>query len=540
MPGSSDGRVGEVDVLLSNARIVDGTGAEPFLGDVGIRGDTIAVVAPRGTPAPPAAAVVDCAGLVLVPGFVDIHTHSDVSFLLDPLASSKVLQGVATEVVGNCGFSPFPVAPRRRALLEEFLRGLGTPHVDITWSDLETYADAVQAAAPVANIAPLVGHGALRIAAAGTGDVPADPQLLRSTATTLRANLEQGAFGLSTGLTYVPSKFARAEEVHALATVVAEHGALYATHARATATAFGMLDEAIEIGRRTEARVQFSHVALNDPRTWGRAGDVIARFADARDAGVDVRYDVYPYDASASSLTQYLPGWVQERGEQGIRDLLGDARQYRRAHEELARGLFGGIPWDWRRVMISLAGPGDEDLEGASVAHAAERRGLAAEELCLDLCARHGNSVQVVLFYRQESDVAEFLAHPLAIVGSDGSALPPTAPGRPHPRSFGAHARLLQRYVRERGLLTLAEAVHKSTLAPAERLGLRHRGRVAVGARADLAVLDLGKVRETATWTAPCRLAEGVRHVWVNGTHAVADGRLTGARAGRVLRRGAD
>lgn len=532
--------VREVDILLSGALVVDGTGAEPFVGNVGVRGETIDFVAPVGAAVPVAAATLDCAGLVLTPGFIDVHTHSDISLLLDPNASSKLAQGVTTEVVGNCGFSPFPVAPRRRRQLEQFVQGLGAPPFDADWSDFDGYAHAVNSVGPVMNLAPLLGHGALRIAAAGTADIRVGPELLDEMAATLRENFEQGAFGLSTGLTYVPSMFAAMTEICALAAVVQRQDALYATHSRAPGTPFGTFDEAIEVGRRTGVRVQFSHVALNDPVMWGRAGEVIDRFTAARAAGVDVRYDVYPYDASASSLTQYLPGWLQEEGEVGLREMLGDPERRERAREELSHGLYGGIPWDWQRVVISLAGPGEEHLEGVSVADAAAGRGVSPEELCLDLCARHGNRVQVVLFYRQESDVAEFLAHPLAIVGSDGIAMPESAPGRPHPRSFGAHARLLERYVRERKVLTLADAVHKSTLAAAERLGLRHRGRVAVGSRADLVVLDLSQVRENATWTDPCRLSEGVQHVWVNGAQVLADGRLTGARSGRVLRHGVD
>ena len=319
------------------------------------------------------------------------------------------------------------------------------------------------------NIAPLVGHGALRIAVSGTGNVVVDDQLLDEFKATLCECLEQGAFGLSTGLTYVPSGFAAVEEIHALAGVLAQYGALYATHARATVD-FETYDEAIAIGRRTGARVQYSHVALNDPRMWGRAQEVTERFQNAADTGVDIRYDVYPYDASASSLTQYLPAWLQESGEAGLRALLSNRARFESARDELARGLYGSIPWDWKRVVISLAGPGDEVLEGQSILEAAVLRGCTPEELCLHLCARHGNRVQVVLFYRVESDVAAFVSHPLAIIGSDGNAMPVTAPGKPHPRSFGAHARLLQRYVVDRKQLNLADAIHKSTLAPADNL----------------------------------------------------------------------
>lgn len=523
------------DLWLRGGLLVDGTGAPPFPGDVRLRGDTIVQITPAHRKMQPDAPAIDCTGMVVTPGFVDLHTHSDVSYLLDPLAPSKVLQGVTTEVVGNCGFSAYPVNSSRRSALEEFLRGLGTPRVPTPWTDFDGYATALAECRPVLNIAPLIGHGALRIDVVGTDDGDVSADLLVRLADGLRHSLDQGAFGMSTGLTYAPSRFAPAEEIITLARVLRDFDALYATHSRAT-QGFETFDEAIDVGRRTGARVQFSHVALNDPRMWGRASDVLDRFGRAVTAGVDIKYDVYPYAASASSLTQYLPGWLQESGETGLRDLLSEAVTFEQARRELAGGLFGTIPWDWDRVLVSLAGPGDEEIEGLSIAAAAELCGTDAESLCLRLCARHGNSAQVVLFYRTESDVAEFLAHPLAVIGSDGRAMDVSEPGRPHPRSFGAYARLFERYVGG-GAVTLADAVHKSTKAAADRVGIRDRGRIAVGARADLAVLDLDAVRETATWTQPCQLAHGVRDVWINGERVVCGGALTGARPGRVLRR---
>ncbi|GAA5107529.1 D-aminoacylase [Haloechinothrix salitolerans] len=525
------------ETWLRGGTIVDGTGAAPRIGDVAIRGDRISRVTPPGVvPAHPSDEI-DCIGLTVTPGFVDIHTHSDLSFVHHPSAPSKVMQGVTTEVVGNCGFSPFPAHPHRREALIGFLRGIGVPRTNIPWSDFAGYADVVDAYRPVMNVAPLAGHGALRIAATGTDDVTVDGDILRTMERLLRECLDQGAFGLSTGLSYVPSQFAGPDEINALARVVRDHDALYATHARATPDPFDSFDEAIGVGKATGVRVQYSHLALNDPRMWGRADDVVAHFQHAADAGIDVRYDVYPYDASASSLTQYLPAWVQAGGEDGIRRQLADRTGFARARDDLAKGLYGTIPWDWERVVVSLAGPDDEALEGRSIAHGAERYGMTPEELCLRLAMRYGNRAQVVLFYRAEADVAAFLAHPLAIVGSDGTAMPVTAPGRPHPRSFGSHARLLHRYVADEGRLTLADAVHKSTLAPAQRIGITDRGVLTEGARADIAVLDATAVRDTATWTDPCQLASGVRDVWVNGEHTIASGTPTGHRAGHVLRR---
>jgi N-acyl-D-aspartate/D-glutamate deacylase len=532
--------VTEIDTLLLGGMVVDGSGDEPYVGTVGLCDGLIASVSRGRGCAMRAPTVIDCAGLIVCPGFIDIHTHSDVSFLIDPLADSKIVQGVTTEVTGNCGFSPFPVNRHRRRELEEFIGGLGMPRIDISWDDFDGYAQMVEARQPVMNVAALAGHGALRIAASGTAGKRMDAGTVAQMQALMRADMERGVFGLSTGLTYVPSKFATSDEIHALATVVREHDGLYATHSRATAGLHETFEEAIDVGRRTAARVQFSHVALNDPRFWGRAGDVIELFVAAREEGIDVCYDVYPYDASASSMTQYLPGWLQEQGESGVRRMCRDRDRYERAQRELAQGLFGTIPWDWSRVVLSLTGAGDEDLEGLTVAAAAARRNISPEEICLDLCAKHGNSVQAVLFYRDERDVAEFVRHPLGILGSDGLAMSVAAAGQPHPRSFGAHARLIQRYVRERSTVTLARAIHMCTLAPARRLGLRRRGSIIEGWAADVVALDLAQVQETGTWVRPKSLATGVKHVWVNGERVLSDGRLTGVGAGRVLRRGVD
>ncbi|MFD4191828.1 N-acyl-D-amino-acid deacylase family protein [Amycolatopsis thermoflava] len=514
---------------------MDGTGAPAFTGDVAFSGDRILSVTRTAGTASPAREILDCEGLVVAPGFIDAHTHSDISFFLYPDADSKITQGVTTEVVGNCGFSAFPVRDERREMLEEFVRGLGFPRVPVRWRDYSEYAGELQRQQPATNVAALVGHGALRIAVSGSHDVVTDEDLLGAMARELREALEQGAFGLSTGLTYVPSRFITPPEKNRLLEVVRDHDGLYATHARAD-PGLAPFAEAIRLCSTTGTRLQYSHAALNDPADWGRAEEVVRLFEIAVEHGVDARYDVYPYAASASALTQYLPAWLQERGESAMRKSLADEVVRRAAALDLSRGLFGRIPWDWSRVLISLAGQDDRDLEGRTVREAAAARDCTPERLVVRLCGRYGNSAQVALFYRSEADVAEFIRHDLSTIGSDGSSLPLTAPGRPHPRNYGAHARVLERYVAD-GTLTLEKAVHKCTQAVADRLRLRDRGVLAEGAYADIIVFDPGRTRETATWTRPNSLAAGMRGVWVNGRPAVLHEQPTGVRAGVVLRR---
>jgi N-acyl-D-aspartate/D-glutamate deacylase len=528
-----------MDLWLCDGLVVDGTGADPFVGDVGIHRDVISEVRTVDEcDRNPSGASVDCSGLVIVPGFIDIHTHSDLSFLLNRNADSKVMQGVTTEVTGNCGFSPFPVGSdaQRRRLLEQFMEGIGVSRIDVDWTCLDDYVIRLEEFGLPLNVAPLVGHGSLRIAAMGMEDSEVTDEKLSVMDTLLRESLDQGVFGMSSGLSYVPSRFASTAEVHHLCHTLSEFDAIYSTHPR-VAPGFGSFTEAIEVARRTGTRVQFSHVALNDPTMWGRAANVIELFRSAAEGGVDIRYDVYPYDASSSSLTQYLPSWIQENGQSGLRAQLADRATFRRARDELAAGLFGTIPWQWDRVVLARVGAGDEELEGRTVMDAADHRGMSPEELCLRLCGRHGNEVQVVLFYRIEEDVMTFLSDPLSIVGSDGSAMSVDAAGVPHPRNFGAHARLFERYVRDRPVLTLTDAVHKSSLAAARQLGIIDRGSILPGMKADLAALDLMVFKETATWTRPCQFASGVRHVWINGQAAVADGARTPAMPGTVLRR---
>ena len=304
--------------------------------------------------------IVDVRGLVVAPGFIDIHTHSDVSLLHDPAGESKVRQGVTTEVIGNCGFSPFPVSSHGRAALIDHLARLGDAPVEPHWHDLAGYAAAIEADPPALNVAALVGHGALRIAAMTDPYGPSSTADRDAMAELLDIALSQGAFGMSTGLTHTPSSLGPTAEIDVLAAVCARHDGLYATHARAVAgQEFDAVREALGTARRTGVRLEYSHLALNEPANWGRAAGALALFETAWQPGCAAGFDVYPYDASSSHLIQYLPEWAQAGGGAAITRNNGNAEWRSRALHDIDDGWFGGIPWHWDRITIVAAGGSD-------------------------------------------------------------------------------------------------------------------------------------------------------------------------------------
>lgn len=523
------------DVIIRDADVVDGTGAGPRRADVGISGSVITAIEPL----PPGAVsryTVDGGGRLLCPGFIDIHTHSDLTLIEDGRGESKLRQGVTTEVVGNCSFSAFPIEPSRRDLHADHL-ARATAAIVPWWSDLDGYAAALEDEGLALNVIPLVGHGTLRIAAMGVDSRPATKAELGRMERDLLEALDQGAYGMSTGLTHVPSAYGDVEEVATLVAALARRGALYATHARAATDERVSVAEAIDVGRRTGASVEFSHLAINRPERWGHADELLALFDDARGDGVDVSFDVYPYDASSSSLTQYLPPWVQAGGTAELRRRLADPPTRALARRDMEAGWFEGIPWLWDRFVVSACH--DHGLVGRTLADISVAAGCPPDDLTLRLCEEYGNELQVVLFYRTEADVARFVAHPLSVIGSDGNAIAMDQPhDRPHPRTFGTFPRVLARYCRDRQLLEIGDAVRKMTAEPARRLGLPDRGVLAVGKVADCVLVDLAVVGDRADFTSRAEPPTGIDLVMVGGEVVLDGGRIGTARPGRVLRRG--
>jgi N-acyl-D-amino-acid deacylase len=528
-----------LDLKIEGATVIDGTGRAGGRSDVGVRDETIVAVGDLSREN--TGNNLHAAGKVLAPGFIDMHSHSDWALWGNRRAESKIRQGVTTEVVGNCGFSPAPACDEFLESLREF--ALWRPKaLDFRWRSMGEYLRAFDAFGTALNVVQLVGHGTLRIAAMGFARrAPVAGELTRMRKLMADA-MEDGAWGVSTGLIYAPGSYAATEEILQVAAVAARHRGFYASHIRGEgATLLDAVREAIDVGRRSDMPVQVSHVKSAGRPNWGRVADALALIdAAADDEGLDVTADVYPYTASSTTLRTLLPDWALEGGVDAMTARLRDAGTRARIRGEIeapetGQSLRDRVGWD--NVMVSSCAR-RKDAEGRRLSEIGAALGVDPLEAALDLIADTGSDASMILFQLDEADVRRALVHPRVMIGSDGYALAPTgemAAGKPHPRSYGTFPRVLGEYAREQRLLPLAQAVHKMTGMPARRLGMRDRGQIRVGAKADLVVFDPRRVADTATYEQPARYPVGIEHVVVNGRFVIKGGEHTGSLPGRVL-----
>ncbi len=525
--------------LIRNALLVDGSGASPGKGDVMVAGERIAAIAPHLDAA--ADRVVEADGLVVAPGFIDIHSHTDMTLFRNHLAPSKVFQGVAVEVVGNCGLGMFPVAAGREQELAEYLQlhDFALPEEGFGWRDFASCADRLDRLGLVCHVAPLVGHAPLRIAVMGMTDREPVGAELETMGRFLDEALRQGGWGMSTGLVYPPGSYASTAELIALARILAASGALYASHVRNEGKGLmASLNEAIAIGRESGARVQVSHLKALGKNSRGKGKEILARLAEGRAAGVDVGADQYPYDASATTLAAVVPAWAHAGGVPALLRRLRDPGLRARLAAEIRREMAAregatGI------VVSNIPSAGTRGFSGRTVAAIAANWGCSPENAVIRLLLEEEGRVGAIFFSMAEEDVATIVADPQVAVGSDGHALDAVADAgeATHPRSYGTFPRVLRRYVREEKLLSLAAAIRKMTALPAARLGLADRGLVRPGFAADLVLFDPEAIADRATYADPHRYATGIVHLLVAGRPVIWDGKLTGERPGRVLRR---
>jgi N-acyl-D-amino-acid deacylase len=526
--------------LFRGATLVDGSGAPPRQADVALIGNRIAAVAERIDG--PAAVRMNAGGLLLAPGFIDIHSHTDQTLFRYPGAESKLFQGVTVEVTGNCGLGLFPVAPGRETELAEYLllHDFLLPDEPFAWSDFASYADHLDRLGPGLNLAPLVGHAPLRIAAMGMNDRPPTVAEMERMSRMLAAALDQGAWGMSTGLIYPPGSYAATDELVTLARTLATYDALYASHIRNEGDGLtGALEEAISIGRESGVRVQVSHLKAMGRSNRGSGGEVLARLAAARASGVDIGADQYPYDASATTLSATVPQWAHDGGAASLLERLRDLSLRPVLLAEIGREIAAregseGI------VIGHCRSERNRSLSGLTLARIASVWGCLPEEAVIRLLQEEKGVVGAIFFSMAAEDVATILADPLVAVGSDGQGLnaAEAAGEATHPRSYGTFARVLGRFMRdEAGSLSLAAAIRKMTGLPASRLGFSDRGLVRPGFSADLALFDPAVIGDPADYADPHRYATGMAHLMVNGEPVIWDGALTGTRPGRVLRR---
>ncbi len=515
--------------VLKNCRIADGSGRPAYVADVGIEGDTVAAIGRLDGSS--AAEVMDLGGRVLAPGFIDLHSHSDLGALEHPLELNKLSQGVTTEVVGNCGFSLFPVTEAGRPAVRQMVKAYGKDF-ELPWSTGAEYRGLLGRLGHGFNYAPLVGHGMLRVNAMGFAARPASRAEREAMGAMLEAELAAGARGFSTGLGYLPGCFADTDELVHLAKVASRYGGVYASHIRDQGT--GLLQsvaEAIRIGEEGGVPVIVSHLKAYGVSNWGMAGRALELIEAARSRGLAVMADFYPFEASSTTLLYELPEWAKAGKPEDIMARLRSPADRRRILDELAAK--GEQSWD--RVVVCAYGGTDGDCVGRSIAAIAERRGADAGETALDLLVEAAGKVETVSALMSEADVDLIATCPFTAVGSDGYALDAAAPFSGHPRNFGAFPRFLARYVRDKRLLGLEEAVRKTAALAAEFLGLRGRGSLAEGAYADLVAFNPETIDGGTDFSRPGALATGIEAVFVNGSLAYRGAGPTGARPGRAL-----
>jgi N-acyl-D-amino-acid deacylase len=522
-----------LDVVIRGAEIADGSGAPLRRADVGLKGGVIVQV---GTITEAAATTIEAGGLVVAPGFIDVHTHSDLTLLAEPLAESTVRQGVTTHVFPNCGHGVAPAVGEARQDIEERAAAFG---IEVTWRTAGEYFQRVADARPSINVVPMVSQGTVRMAVMGRSTAAPSAAQLEAMKGHIEEAMRSGARGMCTGLRYVPSGYAAVDELVELARVVTAYGGVYASHMRSEGDNgdwFAAIDEALQIGQRSGVPVQISHLKALGSRSWGQSGRALSMIEDARSRGIDVMCDQYPYAATSSTLFVLFPQWCQEGGVDAFLARIAYPPQEEKIRTTFAETL--SMRGGGSRMAVSEYTP-DRAFEGKTLAEVAALMGTSEYLAAIELLKAAAGRVSMVFHTLEDADIAAIFPQPYVMVASDGSALTPhgeVAEGSyPHPRNYGCFPKVLGEFVRERKLVTLEEAVRKMTSLPAARFGLRDRGILQAGAQADITVFDPATVADKATFSQPQQYPEGIVYVIVNGQLVVERGKHTGRRPGRVL-----
>lgn len=524
------------DIVIADALVFDGQGGPSAEADIGVVGETIQTIGKikrsRGK------LIIEARGLAVSPGFIDVHDHTDVSLIINPKAESVIHQGITTLVSGNCGASAFPVPDSIFEEQKEYAKSVYG--LELNWRDIAGFFGRLEEKGIALNYSTLVGHGSIRGAAMGFNDRPPSPEELEKMKGLVEEHLRAGAFGLSSGLEYTPGSFARPEELTELCRVVARFNGIYATHMRDEDEGIlESLDECIGAARDSGVRLQIAHLKVGGYRNWPKVEAALAKIGQAKEQGIDLFCDRYPYIAGSTGLDSYFPLWSREgTTEDFLRRLQDPALDEKlRAHLATHEDRLGS----WDKVLISgVVLEKNKHLQGKNILEAAQDAGKEPYDFIRDLLIEERAMVEMISFYGNEDVLKKILAHPLVGVGCDGSAVAPygiLSTGKPHPRNYGTFPRVLGKYVREEKLVPLERMINKMTAIPASRFGFGKRGSIQPGYFADLVVFDPDKIADRATWVDPHQYPVGVECVIVNGQVVVEQGEHTGRLPGKILRK---
>lgn len=516
------------DLIFRNGLIVDGTGASGFRADLGLAHGRIAAIGDLSEAQ--AEQILDVTGRVIAPGFIDIHTHADIALLARPDHLPKITQGVTTEVFSNCGLGFAPATPEALGIQKEYLLGLFGRDDGVPWNwesvagFLSLYEGKI---AP--NIAYLIPHGSVRVSLLGMQGRAASREEVAAMAAMVRQGMDDGAWGLSTGLWYSPMSYADAHETTEICRAAASRGGFYAVHMRDYgAGILGSLDECAEISLHSSAPLQVSHLQIGGAANWGRAPEVLAHIERKRADGVELTFDAYPYSAGSTLVQAMLPAWATEGGPARLMQRLHDPADLERIVDAM-----NAADRDWTcHTLCGATGRRFAPYDGLSFAEIARREETPIGRLVTGILIEEELQACFIAHHGDPGDLRLIMAHPAMMIGSDGLHLP----GKTHPRLYGAFPRLIARFVREEKLLSLEEAIWKMTGYPARRMGFRDRGRLSPGLEADIVVFDPETIADRATFEDPLQTAEGIDHVLVNGVPVLWNGEPVGTMPGRVLR----
>ncbi len=523
------------NVIIKNGLVADGRSGELFCADVAIDGDKIAAVEPNMDPGA-GAKVVDATGMVVAPGFVDPHSHSDYYLVIDPRARSKITQGVTTEIGGNCGYAAAPMGgPVLKRRAKDYKEQFG---IDVGWSDLESYFNILGSNGSGVNFAALIGYNTIRGSVLGENSSQPDNHGMKSIKEMVGRGLDQGAVGMSVGIVYPPACFAKPEEFVEAFKEVAERGKVFTSHIRSEGAALlESLEEVVNVAKASGARLQVSHLKTAGKRNWRKLGEALALLESARADGVSLMADRYPYLASNTGLQVVLPDRAFDNGRANLVAMLGDRREREKFREEIIESHPEKEYWE--SVMVSqVVTDRNKDIEGLTVAQGADKRGKENIDFIFDLLAEENTEVEAIFFSMSEPNLDRIIKKPWVVVGSDAGARAvdgPLALGKPHPRTFGTFPRFFQEFVREKKMFTIPEAVRKTSFDTLEFFGITGRGRIERGYAADIVVFDPDTIGDTSTYTDPLSYSVGIEQVFVNGVHALKDRIPTDKLGGRVI-----